>query len=208
MLGDACQNKQVIYQTYSTGRLWLWPFSHDGNLRILKFNCKCAFWNTQRTHERSTSVFWITHRTHERSRNVILERAKRRVWVACQSKHARVLFTFPLHVCSTVRRRKWFEGHASSAHFAPTKHDSEVKSFTHRLRCVICENRICKTPLHRHLRCAFQNTSLDVFWRTHGVFCVFWNLIVNAHLQLNFKIRKFPSCENSLFQSFFLLGVT
>ena len=94
---------------------YLWPFSHDGNLRILKFNCKCAFWNTQRTHERSTSVFWITHRTHERSRNVILERAKRRVWVACQSKHARVLFTFPLHVCSTVRRRKWFEGHASSA---------------------------------------------------------------------------------------------
>ena len=54
-----------------------------------------------------------------------------------------------------------------------------------------------KTPLDRHLKCAFQITHRDVIWRTQGPKYCLSNLIKNAHLQLKFKIRTLPSCENS-----------
>ena len=43
----------------------LWLFSHDGKVRILNFNSKCAFWITQCTHDQSNCKFWITQCTHE-----------------------------------------------------------------------------------------------------------------------------------------------
>ena len=47
-------------------RAWkLRLFSHDGKVRILNFNSKCAF-ETHCTHDRSTCIFWITQYTHER----------------------------------------------------------------------------------------------------------------------------------------------
>ena len=142
-------------------------FSHDGKVRILTFNSKCAFWITQCTHDRSTCVFWITHYTHEWPKMWFSFRKRgEEAWLCLGClpiKHARVLFTFPLHV-----------------------------------QRAICENRNWKTPLYRDLRCAFQITFCDVIWHTHGLFCVFWILIQNAHLELKFKIRTLPSCENSL----------
>ena len=44
----------------------LWLFAHDGKVRILNFNSKCAFWITQCTHERRNCDIWITQCTHER----------------------------------------------------------------------------------------------------------------------------------------------
>ena len=118
------------------------------------------------------------------------------VWVPCQSNTHVCCLRF-LCMCSALyHRRKWLEGHTSSGR--PPKHDSEVKSFIHRFCCVICENRNWKTPLYRDLRCAFQITFCDVIWHTHCLFCVFWILIQNVHLELRFKIRTLPSCENSL----------
>ena len=117
------------------------------------------------------------------------------VWVACQSNMHVCCLHFLCMCSARYYRWKWLEGHTSSA---PPKHDSEVKSFIHRFRCVICENRNWKTPLYRDLRCAFQITFCDVIWHTHSLFCIFWILIQNAHLELKFKIRTLPSCENSL----------
>ena len=62
---------------------------------------------------------------------------------------------------------------------------------------MICENRNWKTPLYRDLRCAFQITFLRRDLAYTRSFLRIWILIQNAHLELNFKIRTLPSCENS-----------
>ena len=90
-----------------------------------------------------------------------------------------------------VYRRKWLEGHSTP------NHDLEVRAFIQWFCCVICEMRNWKTPLDRHLKCAFQITHPGVIWRTHGPKYCLSNLIQNAHFELNFKIRTLPSCENS-----------
>ena len=41
-------------------------FSHDGKVRILNRDSRCASWVTQCTHDRSNCEFWITQCTHER----------------------------------------------------------------------------------------------------------------------------------------------
>ena len=100
----------------------LWLFSHDGKVRILNFNSKCAFLITQCTHDRSTCVFWITQYTHERSKQleivIFLSRAWRRGiavsgFPANQTRTCCLCF---LCMCSALYyRRKWLEGHTRSA---------------------------------------------------------------------------------------------
>ena len=153
------------WQTKLTACKDLWLFSHDGKVRILNRDSRCASWVTQCTHDRPVILrilnyavytwatkFWILH-----------------VWVPCQSNmHGARISCASVHTCMqlAVYRRKWLEGHTSSA---PKKHDLEVKSFIHRFCCVICENRNWKTPLDRDLRCAFQITFRDVIWHTHSL---------------------------------------
>ena len=97
-------------------------FSHDGKVRILNFNSKCAFWITQCTHDRSTCVFWITHYTHEWPKNVILlsrawtvEKRHGCVWVACQSNMHVCCLRFLCMCSARYYRWKWLECHTSSA---------------------------------------------------------------------------------------------
>ena len=70
------------------------------------FNSNCAFWITQCTHDRSTCVFWITHYTHEWPKMWFSFRERgEEAWLCLGClpiKHARVLFTFPLHVQRAV----------------------------------------------------------------------------------------------------------
>ena len=88
-------------------------------MRILNFNLKCAFWITQCTHDRSTCVFWITHYTHERPKMWFSFRERgEEAWLCLGSlpiKHAVCCLRF-LCMCSALyHRRKWLEGHTSSA---------------------------------------------------------------------------------------------
>ena len=69
---------------------------------------------------RSTCVFWITHYTHEWPKMWFSFRERgEEAWLCLGClpiKHARVLFTFPLHVQrARYYRWKWLEGHTSSA---------------------------------------------------------------------------------------------
>ena len=91
-----------------------------------------------------------------------------------------------------VYRRKWLEGHSAN-------HDLEVRAFIQWFRCVICEMRNWKTPLDRHLKCAFQITHRDVIWRTHGQKyrlsnfnskCAFRIKIQNTHFAVVWKQSK------------------
>ena len=110
------------------------------------------------------------------------------VWVACQSNMHVCCLRFLCMCSARYYRWKWLEGHTSSA---PPKHDSEVKSFIHRFRCVICENRNWKTPLYRDLRCAFQITFCDVIWHTHSLFFFFRIKIQNTHFAVVWKQSLF-----------------
>ena len=102
-----------------------------------------------------------------------------------------------LCMCSArYYRWKWLEGHTSSV---PQKYDSEVKYIHTQISLRDLREFVTgRTPLYRDLRCAFQITFCDVIWHTHGLFCSILNFNSwNAHLELKFKIRTLPSCENS-----------
>ena len=89
---------------------FLWLFSHDGKVRNLNFNLKCAFWITQCTHDRSTCVFWITHYTHEWPKMwfSFRERGKDQTCTC-------VVLRFLCMYSARYYRWKWLEGHTSSA---------------------------------------------------------------------------------------------
>ena len=84
-------------------------------------------------------------------------------------KHARssyfLCFIWIVHMQCAVYIRKWLEGRVAP----PPNHNLEVKAFIRRFCCVIWEKRNWKTPLDRHLNCAFQMTHYDVIWRTHVI---------------------------------------
>ena len=109
-LWSAIQTPHIyIMQAYSKLSMFehiLRLSTHDGKVRILNFNSKCAFWITQCTHDRSTCVFWITHYTHEWPKMWFSFRERgEEAWLCLGClpiKHARVLFTFPLHVQRAV----------------------------------------------------------------------------------------------------------
>ena len=92
-------------------------FSHNGKLRILNFNSKCAFWITQCTHDWSTCVFWITQYTHERPKFGFWIPAGEECLGTLPIKHAwsSHFLCFYTYAARAVYRRKWLEGHTSSA---------------------------------------------------------------------------------------------
>ena len=120
------------------------------------------------------------------------------VWVACQSNMTCVVYvSFACAARGIIGGSAWLEGHTSSA---PPKHDSEVKSFIHRFRLrdlresIVTGKHLCTVIWDAHFKLRFAT-----WFGIHTVFfCVFWILIKNAHLELKFKIRTLPSCENSL----------
>ena len=173
-------------------------FSHDGNLRILKFNCKCAFTikfqNTQKTpcvrQNTSRDVFWNAH-LKWRCRGVLQIRFSQIT--------QRSLCVNDLTSESCFVGAKWAELAWPSNHF-------RRRTVLHTCRGNVNNTRACfdwqatQTLLFALsritfldlscVRCVIQNTEV----LRSCVRCVFQN----AHLQLNFKIRKLPSCENGL----------
>ena len=101
---------------YSSTMRWLWLFSHDGKVRILNRDSRCASWVTQCTHGRSNCEFWITQCTHERRILDFAFQREKNVWVPCQSNmHGARISCASVHMQLAVYRRKLLEGHTSSA---------------------------------------------------------------------------------------------
>ena len=99
---------------------YLWLFSHDGKLRILNFNSKCAFWITSvYTWSKYLRIFelHIIH-TSDRKYDSPFESVEKRhgcVWVACQSNMHVCCLRFLCMCSARYYRWKWLEGHTSSA---------------------------------------------------------------------------------------------
>ena len=116
------------------------------------------------------------------------------VWVACQSNMHVCCLRF-LCMCSTrYYRWKWLEGHTSSAPQNTILRSSHsYTDFVVWFARIVTGKHLCTVIWDAHFNIMF----CDVIWHTHCHFCVFWILIQNAHLELKFKIRTLPSCENS-----------
>ena len=118
---------------------------------------KCVFWILIRNaHFELLSVHMIEVlayfelriiHTSDRKCDSPFESVEKRhgcVWVACQSNMHVCCLRFLCMCSARYYKWKWLEGHTM---LRPPKHDSEVKSFIHRFRCVICENRNWKCDL-------------------------------------------------------------
>ena len=104
-----------------------------------------------------------------------------------------------LCMCSTrYYRWKWLEGHttcSSAPQNTILRSSHSYTDFVAWFARIITGKHLCTVIWDAHFKLRFA-TWFGMY--THGLFCVFWILIQNAHLELKFKIRTLPSCENSL----------
>ena len=122
-------------------------------------------------HTREVIAIFALRSVHTRGRFGILHSSGRRMSgypanQTCTELAFPVLLCFCTYAARGVHRRKWLGGHLAP----PPNHDLEVRApaFIQWFRWVICEIRNLKTPLDRHLKCAFQMTHRNIIWRTHG----------------------------------------
>ena len=139
-----CSNLQSMYVLIKYGQRYHRLFTHESKVPNLN-DLNCTIWITQCTHERSNYDILITQCTHEslNLRFSITEREKMRG--SCLGtlpiKHAQSSRFLCFSTCMqrAVYRRKWLEGHVAPP--PPPNHNSEVKAFIRRFRCVIWEMR-------------------------------------------------------------------
>ena len=115
-------DKWVSGMQITFSKQWHWwkirRFSHDGKVRILNFNSKCAFCITQCTHERSNCDIWITQCTHERPNLGFCIPAGEECLGTLPIKHAwsSHFLCFCTYMQRAVYRRKSLEGHLAPPH--------------------------------------------------------------------------------------------
>ena len=161
---------------------WLRLFSHDGKVRILNFNSKCAFWITQCSHERSNCDIWITECTHERP-NLGFCIPAGELMSGYPANQTCMELAFPvllyIYAARGIYMWKWLEGHlAPPPPPPPPNHDLEVRAFIRWFSC-------------------------DVIWRTHGPKyrlsnfnskCAFRIKIQNTHFAAVWKLVCSRTC--------------
>ena len=118
------------------------------------------------------------------------------VWVACQSNMHVCCLRFLCMCSARYYRWKWLEGHTSSAPQNMILRSSHsYTDFVAWFARIVTGKHLCTVIWDAHFKLRFAT-----WFGIHTVFfCVFWILIQNAHLELKFKIRTLPSCENSLY---------
>ena len=165
---------------------------------------KCLFWiliwnahfELRSVHTREVIAIFELRSVHTSDLNLrfcVRERGEEAgsVWVFA------VLFTFPvllyvLNMCSArYYRRKWLEGHTSSA---PPNHDLEVRAFIQWFARCVAGKHLWTVIWNAHFK-----LRIAMWFGVHTVqSTVFRIFIQNAHFELKFKTRTLPSCENSL----------
>ena len=117
-------------------------------------------------------------------------------WLCCLPiKHDVCCLRFLCMCSARYYRWKWLEGHTSSAPQNTILRSSHsYTDFVAWFARIVTGKHLCTVIWDAHFKLRFAT-----WFGIHTVcFCVFWILIQNAHLELKFKIRTLPSCENSL----------